>query len=109
MTDEEEQNINEYNYYSDNGALIGQSEGPSPQEDLFQQAQYVFTDKNSTNQNDDVTSSIEEDIKKFEKERLTISVSHIGRLMDLNKKIETLEQLLEQKKTEHVGPLKKAG
>ena len=101
--------VNEYNYYSENGHFIGHSEGISPQEDLFQQAHYVFSGEKEADKNNNTISDIEQDLKNFRKERINTSVSHIGRLMDLNRKIENLEQLLEHTKNEQSTPLKKAG
>ena len=109
MEDTKVEPVNEYNYYSENGIYIGHSEGASPQEDLFQQAHYVFSDEPEENKNEKTIFEIEQDLKTFQKERLNTSVSHIGRLMDLNRRIENLENLLEKKKNEQNTPLKKAG
>lgn len=109
MTDTENNTANEYNYYNETGTYIGQSEGFSPQEDLFHQAHYVFSSENETIKNGDTVTDIEKDIERYQGERLTISVSHIGRLMELNRKIEKLEKLLEQKKSNLDAPLKQLG
>ena len=109
LEDTKVESVNEYNYYSENGNYIGHSEGASPQEDLFQQAHYVFSDEAEANKNEKAISEIEQDLKEFQKERLNTLVSHIGRLMDLNRRIENLENLLDQNKNEQNTPLKKAG
>lgn len=83
--------VREYHYYNQDGVFIGKSEGSSPQQDLFDQAHYVFDDQSDIVKNLDLLAVAKRKLAHLRKELIGVPLKDITRIIELNKQITELE------------------
>lgn len=84
----------EYAYFDRSGKQIGQTQGATPQEDLYRQAHYVVVNQEDMIKNCDSKTQIAADLKQCEKDLLNTSVSNMSEILYLNRLIRALKRCL---------------
>lgn len=87
--------LKEFHYYNEEGVFIGKSEGTCPQQDLFDKAHYVFDDQSEIVKNQDLLAIAKRKLVNLRKELLGIPMKDITRIMEMNQRIEQLEENIE--------------
>lgn len=95
MWEPESDSMREYHYYNEEGVFIGRSEGPSPQQDLFDQAHYVFDDQSEIIKNLDLLAIAKRKLANLRKELVGVPLKDITRIIELNKEIAELDANIE--------------
>ncbi|AUM14008.1 hypothetical protein [Ketobacter alkanivorans] len=95
MWDSDPDDMREYHYYNEEGVFIGKSEGHSPQQDLFEQAHYVFDDQSDIVKNLDLLAIARRKLANLRKELIGVPLKDITRIIELNKQIAELEANIE--------------
>lgn len=80
----------EYTYYNEVGAYIARSEGILPDQNLYEQAHYVYRNASEVVKNGDSLRQLQQLIKLTERELLMTPISDIVRIMELNQRLDAL-------------------
>jgi hypothetical protein len=95
MWNSENDELREFHYYNDEGVFIGKSEGIIPQQDLFDQAHYVFDNDSDIIKNLDLLAIANRKLRNLRHQLLGITMKEITRIMELNDEILELEKNIE--------------
>ena len=96
MLESESDAMRQYHYYNRDGVFIGKSEGMQPQDDLFEQAHYVFDDHSDIVKNLDLLVIAQRKLDNLRKELIGVPLKDISRIMQLNGEISELEANIER-------------
>ncbi|MGB3619867.1 hypothetical protein FT643_03985 [Ketobacter sp. MCCC 1A13808] len=96
--------LREFHYYNEDGVFIGKSEGCLPQQDLFDQAHYVFDNDSDIVKNLDLLAIANRKLKNLRQKLIDVPMKDINRIMELNDEIVQLESSIEQMKKQPAGP-----
>jgi len=82
----------EYTYYNEVGAFIARSEGLLPDQNLYDQAHYVYRNASEVVKNGDSLTHLDHLIKQTERELLLTPIADIVRIIELNQRLDNLRQ-----------------
>lgn len=82
----------EFTYYNEVGAYIARSEGLLPDQDLYNQAHYVYKNASEVVKNGDSLAQLKHLIKLAERELLHTPIADIVKIMDLNQRLDALRK-----------------
>lgn len=103
MWNSENGELREFHYYNEDGSFIGKSEGLFPQQDLFDQAHYVFDNDSDMVKNLDLLAIANRKLKNLRQKLIAVPVKDIDRIMQLNEEILQLELSIEKLKKQPCG------
>lgn len=86
----------EFKYYNASGVFVGKSSGFTPEADLYKKAHYVILNDSDMIKNLDPVSVVQRDIARYREELLTVPISHMNKIMELNHLIQNLEKFLDR-------------
>ncbi len=90
-----EDEIKEFLYYSKDGVYLGRSEGLVPEQQLFDQAHYVFDSNSDIVKNLDILGALRKRLINLRKTLIAVPIKDMGKILDINKKIAELEHNIE--------------
>ena len=85
----------EFLYYSKDGVYLGRSEGLVPEQQLFDQAHYVFDSNSDIVKNLDILGALRKRLVNLRKTLIAVPIKDMGKILDINKKIAELEHNIE--------------
>ncbi len=103
MWNSESDELREFHYYNEDGTFIGKSEGHLPQQDLFDQAHYVFDNDSDMVKNLDLLAIANRKLKNLRQKLIGVPMKDIDRIMELNEEILQLETSIEKLKRQSPG------
>ena len=92
MFSADDEPLREFQYFNEDGVFIGKSEGSQPDEQLFQQAHYVFDSNNDTVKNLDLLMIMRKKLKNLRTALVNVPLQHMDQIMDINQQIVELER-----------------
>ena len=88
----EDEPLREFQYFNEDGVFIGKSEGTLPDEQLFQQAHYVFDSNNDTIKNLDLLVILRKKLKNLRTALVNVPIQQMDQIMEINQQIREVEQ-----------------
>ena len=98
MWNSENDQLREFHYYNEDGTFIGKSESHLPQQDLFDQAHYVFDNDSDMVKNLDLLAIANRKLRNLRQKLISVPMKDIDRIMELNEEILQLELNIEKLK-----------
>ena len=92
MYSADDEPLREFQYFDEDGVFIGKSEGTAPDEQLFNQAHYVFDDHYDVVKNLDLLAIMRRRLLNLRRELVNVPVKQMERIMEINRQIRVLEQ-----------------
>ena len=92
MHSADDEPLREFQYFNEDGVFIGKSDGAAPDEQLFNQAHYVFDDHNDVVKNLDLLAIMRRRLLNLRRELVNVPVKQMERIMEINRQIRVLEQ-----------------
>ena len=90
-----EDEIKEFLYYSKDGVYLGRSEGLVPEQQLFDQAHYVFDSNSDIVKNLEILGALRKRLINLRKTLIAVPIKDMGKILDINRKIAELEHNIE--------------
>lgn len=91
MTESTQEPVRQFQYYDEEGVYIGKSEGMVPDEDLFNQAYYIFDDQSDIIKNLDILGSLHKRLKNLKADLARVPMKDMKKIMELNRQIKILD------------------
>jgi len=91
MTESTQEPARQFQYYDEDGVYIGKSEGLVPDEDLFNQAYYIFDDQSDIIKNLDILGSLHKRLKNLKTDLARVPMKDMKKIMELNRQIKILD------------------
>ncbi len=88
----DDETLREFQYFNEDGVLIGKSAGARPDEDLFRQAHYVFDSNNDSVKNLDLLMIMRKKLKNLRVALIKVPLQQMEQIMEINRQIVELEQ-----------------
>ncbi|PCJ45025.1 MAG: hypothetical protein COA99_05900 [Moraxellaceae bacterium] len=95
LLNEEKEESKEFLYYSQDGVYLGRSEGRQPDQQLLEQAHYVFDSDNDIVKNLDILGASRKRLTKLRKELISVPIKDMGRILDINQQIKRIEEKID--------------
>lgn len=94
-----EDETKEFLYYSKEGIYLGRSEGLVPEQQLFDQAHYVFDSNSDIVKNLDILSALRKRLIGLRKKLIAVPIKDMGKILEINQQIAELELNIEDLET----------